>query len=218
MTQNFAATSVLFLWIWGEFHLQLGAMLLKSVNAFLVSQEELFHVSTWSNLQGRAANGILFALPSSPQFPIPPSLSCARLCCSTLGSLGLTPWEKSPLTWCPKAHICLLKCLSGQYSASVESQPGFSCKLLALCSIASSWQQIYCSLEHPVRQHLNPDFSGIRGQNSPLDKNISPWWLPEAQRGLHRPFFSCSPDFPPTFIFQLNHIQLLPTLWGFHMF
>lgn len=180
MTQNFAASSlyiwgefVLSLYIWGEFYLQLGATLLKWMNALLVSQEELFHPLICSNLKGRAANGNFF-LP----YPAPvPNSSTLFLCSALLQHFGFPLDRKVTSDLVSKGSYLFIKMLSGQYSAGIGSQAGFSCKLLALCSIAWSWQGIYCNFEHPVRQQLSfrshPDFSGIKGQNSPLDKNIS---------------------------------------------
>lgn len=161
---------------------------LKWMNALLVSQEELFHPLICSNLKGRAANGNFF-LP----YPAPvPNSSTPFLCPALLQHFGFPLDRKVTSDLMSKGSYLFIKMLSGQYSAGIGSQAGFSCKLLALCSIAWSWQGIYCNFEHPVRQHLSfrshPDFNRIKGQNSPLDKNISPWWLHEAQQGLHRPF------------------------------
>lgn len=119
-------------------------------------------------------------------FLLIPDFSLPFLCPVLLQNFGF-PWidsfGKVTSDLVSKGSYLFIKMLSGQYSAGMESQAGFSWELLALYSIEWSWQRIYCNFEHLGRQHLsfplksNPDFNGIKGQNSPLDKNISPWRL-----------------------------------------
>lgn len=133
-------------------------LLLKPMNAFIVSKAGpqrsfsniflfgWFHVHTyredllmWFYVTYPTFSYVLTGSPYSP-----------LLCLALLQYFGVY-WtasiRKVTSDFVFKDSYLFIKMLhSSQYSVSMATQPGFSCNLLALCSIAWSWQQIHCNV------------------------------------------------------------------------
>lgn len=123
-----------------------GAYLITRVSFWLVSWFMFPYVHTyredlliWFYVTYPAFSCVLMERPYSP-----------LLCPALLQYFGF-PWtasiRKVTSDFVFKDSYLSIKMLhSSQYSVSVATQPGFSCNLLALCSITWSWQQIYCKV------------------------------------------------------------------------